>query len=460
MANNNLAAIAQLWAREGLLWLIENCPELSIVDRQFSSTLARHGETVNAYRAGTRKTRRKVGTDGFTHADAELEPVAVPLNQWFYDSCILRDDELSMSIVDLIPTHLGPMMGGIARGMARGISGRAVSAFLRQGEPTKRAGGIGAMTKTNSADYILEAEEILNLNNAPAGTRIAVVHPTAFTKLQLNELFARADARGGAGAVMTGQVGRVYNTQVIMSQCVNYAYLPSLDTQDSSINNSGGYDAGEDGALTVVDPGTNWTVGEYAVVAGNDQPTYISATNGTTSITLNEALKYDVIDTAVIKHYLKVTNEATERLAGYQKTMEFTHSAGKNLQVGQLLSFGTTSRHTYTIIEVDSTTSTTTTVLLDRPLDATVAASADAFPGPGGGAFNYVMDPRALTMVTRPPILLPAEFGVAMSVQSYKGIGLRVSAQYDSAEGGVRINADILAGFAPLDTNLLVTLLS
>ena len=37
---------------------------------------------------------------------------------------------------------------------------------------------------------------------------------------------------------------------------------------------------------------------------------------------------------------------------------------------------------------------------------------------------------------------------------------LIVSAQYDSGEGGVRINADILAGVAPLNTDMLTVVLS
>ena len=50
-------------------------------------------------------------------------------------------------------------------------------------------------------------------------------------------------------------------------------------------------------------------------------------------------------------------------MAGYKKSMTFTHASGDNLQVGQLLSFGTgASRHTYTVIEVSATAATTTTV--------------------------------------------------------------------------------------------------
>jgi hypothetical protein len=46
------------------------------------------------------------------------------------------------------------------------------------------------------------------------------------------------------------------------------------------------------------------------------------------------------------------------------------------------------------------------------------------------------------------------------AVQSFDGLGLRVTMQYDSAVGGMRVNVDMLAGVAVLDENLLCALLS
>ncbi len=40
MANNNLASIPEVWAREGLMVLTENAPAAAHVDRQFSNELA------------------------------------------------------------------------------------------------------------------------------------------------------------------------------------------------------------------------------------------------------------------------------------------------------------------------------------------------------------------------------------------------------------------------------------
>jgi len=457
MANSLSAALPQFWANTALMQLMEMTPAVQSVNRQFAPQLARAGDQVNAYRADRRYTKRKDGADNNTEDDANLTAVPVVLDQYFYDAFVITDEDESLSIAQLTDLFLVEAVRTIARGVDRAVLGR-VHAFLQQGTPSKRAGRLGGMTTSNAEDYILEAEEVLADNLAPMdGLRTAIVHHTVNTKLMGTDVFMRSDARGMDPSVQTGQVGTVFNTRVIMSQNVNYVNSASADTQDGAINNTGGYAAGHTAAMTCTDPGENWEVGEYAVVEGNDQPTYLTATTGTTSITLNEALKYDVADAAVIKHYLHVENEATERAAGYKKTMTFTHNAGKNLQVGQLLSFGTTSRHTYTIIEVSATTSTTTTVLLDRPLEATVASGADAYPGPAG-AMCPVMDSNAIAFVSRP--MREKNKGAISAVANYEGIGIRVSMQDELASSGTRVVVDLLAGVSVLNEDLCCVMLA
>lgn len=457
MANSLSAALPQFWANTALMQLMEMTPAAQSVNRQFAPQLARAGDQVNAYRADKRTIRRKDGSDNNTEADANLTAVPVVLDQYFYDAFVITDEDEALSIAQLTDLFLVEAVRTIARGVDRAILGR-VHAFLRQGTPAKRAGKLGGMTTSNASDYILEAEEVLTGNLAPMeGLRTAIVHHTVNTKLMGTDVFQRADARGGSNTIQTGEVGTVYNTRVIMSQNVNYVSASGADTQIAAINNTGGYAAGTASALTVTDPGTDWTAGEYVVVAGNDQPTWVSATGGATSITLNEALKYAVSDAAVVTHYLKCANEATERVAGYKKTMTFTHSAGKNLQVGQLLSFGTTSRHTYTIIEVSATTSTTTTVLLDRPLEATVASGAAAFPGPAG-AMCPVLHRDAIAFVSRP--MREKNKGAISAVANYEGIGIRVSMQDELSSSGTRVVVDLLAGVSVLNVDLCCVMLA
>jgi hypothetical protein len=457
MANSLSAALPQFWANTALMQLMELTPAAQAVNKQFAPQLARAGDQVNAYRADRRVIRRKDGADANTEADANLTAVPVVLDQYFYDAFVITDEDESLSIAQLTELFLVEAVRTIARGVDRSILGR-VHSFLREGSPEKRAGRLGAMTTANAETFILEAEEVLAGNLAPMeGLRTAIVHHTVNTKLMGTDVFMRADARGGSQTVATGEVGTVFNTRVIMSQNVNYVSAAGADTQSSTINNAPGYAAGEVGALTVVDPGTDWAPGEYVTIEGNDQPNWVASTASATSITLNEALKYDVADSAPIVHYLKVTNEAVERTAGYKKSMTFTHTSGKQLQQGQLISFGTSSRHTYTIIEVSATTATTSTVLLDRPLEATVASAAVAFPGPAG-AMCPVLHRDAIAFVSRP--MREKNKGAISAVANAGGIGVRVSMQDELASSGTRVVVDLLAGVSVLNEDLLCVLLA
>ena len=374
---------------------------------------------------------------------------------------MINDEEDALSITELDRLHFTRAIQTIAQGVSRAILGR-VHAFLRQGTPAKRAGRLNSITKDNAADFILEAEQVLADNKAPlGGVWAAVVHHTANTKLMRSETFERFDARGSNQTVMTGRVGKVYNTNIVMSQDVNYADNDLTDKVDKAVNNGGGYAAGYSGSIAVDGEATNFTLGEYVMIEGNDQPTFATAATAATAVTLNEPLKYAVLDDAVVYHYLTVANEAVARAAGYKKFMTFTHNTDLNLQQGQIISFGTgSSRHTYTVIEVDTdnSTATTTPVLLDRPLEASVGSTEAAFPGPGG-SMNPIMHPEAITFVSR-PMRAKAGRGVRSAVVNFQGVGLRVQEADELKASGTRYVFDLLAGVSVLDEDLLVVMLA
>jgi hypothetical protein len=145
-------------------------------------------------------------------------------------------------------------------------------------------------------------------------------------------------------------------------------------------------------------------------------------------------------------------------LINYDGQINITHTTSKPLQIGQLIAFGTSTRHVYTVIEVDVVDSTHCEIMLDRPLDVALTTSDDAFPGPAG-SFNMALHREAVALVTRPLAVPPSAFGVMSGVGAYNGIGMRVTMQYDIDAGGTVVNCDILAGIKELDTNLAVALL-
>jgi hypothetical protein len=59
---------------------------------------------------GTFKIKRKMDGTTLTQQDANATSVRVPLDQWFYNSFIIRDGEASLSFQDLVDTYLLPTM--------------------------------------------------------------------------------------------------------------------------------------------------------------------------------------------------------------------------------------------------------------------------------------------------------------------------------------------------------------
>lgn len=452
----NLATIPDLWSRLALLRLIQNSVGLGTVNRQYSAELAEAGQTVKAHRPQNRKVRRKAGTDSYTRTDTASDGVDVKLDQVFYDSTTIYAHEQSLSMVDLVALHLNPMIDSITQGVDRLILGQ-VHRFIHQGSPAKRAGILGGMTADNCYGFLLEANEVLNKANVPGGQKTLCVSPSTRTILKLNKLFVGADQRGDGGAALAGsRIGIIDDFDIVMGQNVNSVQQTVSDVQLTTAN--GAQVAGYAGSITVVDPGTNQSVGEYWVFQSNGQPTYITVTGAATNVTLNEPLKYAIGASEPAVHYLKATVEATTFAAGYQKEIVLTHSANKNVQRGQIVSFGTVTRYNYTVIESTVVDSTHTSILLDRPLDAQVASGADAFPGPAG-SINPVWHPDALAFVSRPMHSFGNQFGALSSVFAADGIGINITMQHNSDKGGLDINMTLLAGIAELNSEMGVALL-
>jgi hypothetical protein len=457
-ANDNDAYIPEVWANEGLAILEENMVMANLVHRDFEAEIKDFGDVVNTRRPGERKGRRRTDSDDYVERDASATNVRVPLDQWFYDSFIIKDGEASKSFQDLVAIHLAPAMQNIARMVDRAVLGR-VHNFLKT--PTTRVGRLLNLSSSNARDYVLDARELLNVQKAYMDGRTLVLAPASETALLKTDLFVKANERGdGGSALEQARLGRILGFDTFMDQNVNYIGTSAVDIVAGTITSA--LAAGGSGSQACTVSNYEAVVGEYATVAGNDQPTHITARTAsthTTAMTLNEANKFATLSSAVVNVYKKCDAKGTF-LVGHSKDIVVDgHTANKGPQVGQLISFGTGgSRHTYTIIEATQVSSTETSLLLDRPLEATVTDEDDCFPGPAG-AMNMAFHRDAIALVSRILALPPSDAGVKSAMGAHNGIGMRVVMQYDSVKGGTRVNLDILAGTAILDQNLAVVLL-
>jgi len=421
----------------------------NMVHRDYEDQIAKFGDVVNTRRPGEFKSRRKKDGTTLVQQDAVATNVQVPLNQWFYNSFVIRAGEGSKSFKELSQIYLQPAMKTIAEGVDRALLGQ-VHAYL--GAPADRVGKLGGLTASTAKDYVLDARERLNINKAPVDGRRLVMAPTSETAMLKTDLFVKANERGDGGSALESAIlGRILGFDTYMDQNVN-CVLSGSDTDSDPVTEP--YAAGYAGDLaSVLAP----AVGEFVVVAGNGQPTWVVAADAD-SFQLNEALKYATEDNAVATRWVKCVTAAAYA-AGYSEGIALTVTEGKAPQVGQLLAFGATpsTRHTYTVIESEGS-GTSCTVYLDRPLVTAVTSGADAFPGPYG-AMNLAFHRDALALVTRPLALPDTRAGVMAGHAAYNGITMRVLAQYDINAGGLIVNCDILAGVAVLNSGLLVPVL-
>lgn len=453
--NDNTALIPDIWAREAVALLSQNVVATKLVNRQFEPDVREFGETVKTRRPQARKGRRRTDSDPYTAADTVLDNINVTLDQWFYDSFVIKDGEMSKSMQDLIQIHLAPAMMGIGNDMDRAILGRVHEFF---GTPDKRAGRLASLSASNARDTLLEAREILNRNNAPMDQRNLVLTPGSETPFLKTDLFVAANQRGDGGSALENAIlGRIEGFQTVLGQNANYVAPGSGDVATGTVTNALDANSGGSQVCSVVGYAAN--IGEYAVVAGNDQPTYLTAatvTTDTTAVTMNEVNKYATSAGAAITIY-KACSVNGAYAVGHSK--EVLVDGWTNApQVGQLIAFGTgASRVVYTVIESALSSAGVQALLLDRPLVNALADNDLAFPGPAG-SLNLAFRPDAIAMVSRPLALPPADL-VRASVASWDGFGIRVVMQYDSSVGGTRVNLDVLAGVAVLDTLQCVPLL-
>ncbi len=464
-ANDNDAFNPEHWVMEGLMQLQEEMVIANLVHRDFENKIASFGDTVNTRRPGEFKIRRKTdSTTSLDKQDASSTNVAVLLNQWFYNAFVIKDGEQSMSFKDLVGVYLVPSMKTIARSVDRSVLGH-FHQFLST--PTMRAGRLLNLASSNSHEVVLDAREKLNRRNAPLDAqRHLVLSAMSETALLQNKTFIAAEQRGDGGAALeNARLGRILGFNTWLAQNVPYCDLLSADIETGTLTgaNAAGITPtlGSTGDCTIT--GKEAVKGSYVTIAGDDQPkwiTAVTASTNTTSITVNEPLKYANEALAVLTLFVEWTMKAETYAVGYVGLLNVASGYTNDPQVGQLISFGDTTgtRHTYTIIEVEDNASAGRDIMLDRPVAVAIGSAATAFPGPAG-SFNLAFHREAMALVTRPLAVPAGALGVMSGVADYNGIGMRVSMQYDIDAGGTVVSCDILAGIKQLDANLGVILL-
>lgn len=447
------AFIPEIWANEGILILSEEMVMGNLVHRDFTNEIAKFGETVHTRKPGEFVGTRKGRTDEVTDQDLTATEVDVVLNQHVHVSFMLLDEDRTKSFQDLVTIYLTPALQANARVLDQALTGAAFQ-FL-----ANTRGALKGLSKSNAADYLVDARDLMNQNKAYAAGRNLVLASNSEAQMLKTEMFIKAnESPEGGRAMREAYLGMKFGFNTFMDLNVPSASGTVVTTTTTSA-------AAVKGAASVAITAAVG-VGRYVTIAGDMTP--LRSTTNTTTLTPTRAIREAVASGAVVTKYLLGKVDLT---AGYvDGWVKAIHVDDGGLdtcipRVGQLVSFnagdeatGTVRTPEYMITQVTNTAGNDYDIVLDRPLETALANNDVVAYGPDGD-YNFAFHRNALALVNR-PLALPMEgAGARSAVANYNGMAMRVVIAYDSKKQGHRVTLDSLFGVAPLDTNLGAVLL-
>jgi len=440
--NDVSAYIPQLWAQESLAILYESLVIANLVHRDFSDTVASYGDTINTRRPGKFRAIRRGMSDDVTDQDLAATNVAVKLDQLPHVSFLLRDAEASKAFKDLVTEYLDPAIRGMAKFVDQVVIGQ-MPQFMANG-----VGGLGTMSSSNVKSYILAARNKQNVLLSPEEGRNFIWTPNAETQALSLDLFTAAQNVGdGGNALANAALGRKFGYANYMSQLASSVPAASAPTTNGAINYAIGYSVGTT-ALTV--DGFSAAIGANSWITINGIPYRVASTTGGSTPTVitiaAPGLLYAVANDDVVKVVTPSTVSGTTA-AGYDKAITVV---GGTPAVGQWVTFGSGAGTSavYTIVQVP----TSTTIVLDRALEATVS-NGDAINYGPAGEYSFAFNRNAISLVTRPLATPMQGIGAQSAVVSYNGLSMRATLSYDTRASGTRVTLDMLMGVKVLDTN-------
>jgi hypothetical protein len=440
--------IPEWWANETLAILYENMIAAQMVNRDFEPYFNKFGDTVNTRRPREFEGKRKVKGDAVITQDAIADNVPVVLDQWCHVSFLIDDLEATMSMKKLQDEYARPAGKALARMVDRIVLGQ-YPRFLPY-----VAGKLNGITEDNIKGYVIDLRQVMDDRKAYEDGRNLILTSKTEGDCLRPQWFTSADKVGDAGtALRTANLGEKLGFQFFKD--LNMANVAVGNTKRSfQINNASGYNIG-DTAITV-DTGTGEiTAGTWVEIGGVPyQVVSRTGTTPTTAIVLSYGLVRAVADNDVVSVY---TPGAVNLVAGY--------AAGWNKPItvdgftvapraGQLVSFGTDTTNTYTVIAVSGLTSIT----LDRSLAAAIANDDTVNIGPPG-AYNLAMNRDAITLAIRGLAPVISGAGAISTTVNDGSMSIRVTISYDATYQRHRWTMDFLAGIQVLDKNLGAILL-
>lgn len=444
-ANDVAALIPEMWSREGVALLVENMQIANTVNRDFEDEFARFGDTVNTRQPVNFTGKRKNYGGAVVASDAQSTNIPIVLNQHVYQSFLLDDSDMTLAMQDLIAYFLRPAAVSLAR-LVDQICLSQVYQFM-----ANQAGTLSGLSTSNGNALLAAARGVANGNLMPDdGQRWLALGHAADSVMMQNAIFTQADQRGDVQGLVNGYLGTKQGWNCFMSQNVPALLAGSVGV--GAINN-GNVAAGS--TVLTVDGFSASEVVPYDYISIGGYIYQVTATDNATAtqLTISPGLKAATTNDAVITVYGTAAIDENSGYAANHSTAITVKSATQTLQVGQVLSIGASTTK-YTIVQTNGSTS----MLLDRPLEALCADDAVIHLGPAGGGINFGYHRNCMTLALRP--LAAPRAGALSSVINWNGIPLRTVITYDGEYQKHRVTLDFLAGVKVLDDALGLVVLS
>jgi len=444
----------EFWAQEGLAILEENMVTANLIHRDFEPLIAKFGDTVNTRKPREFTAQRKIDREQVTVQDAIMDNIPVVLNQHWHTSFIIKDGEESLSFQELVAIYLSPAVLSIAVAIDKVVSCFAISQFAF----TNTFGKLGTAATKNT---ILGTRNVMNKNKAFIGGRWMVLTPDTETSLLELDEFTEVDKVGDEGSALREAVlGRKFQFSLAMAQ-----NQPAIAVGTTAASTTTDANTIANATVLPVAATTGGVAGNFLTVAGDMQPHMIVSVSAGVSFTVWPALKAATTSGAAVTIYTADTVNQTSTdednggdgstagyRAGWHSWIVTDQSATIAPEVGTLVTFTGGAPSTidkYCVVAVDDANNK---FMLDRPLVAAVADGANVNFGPPGN-YNWAFHRNAIALITR-PLATPKPGTALSSVQSHKGLSLRIVITYLGMDQGHLVTVDMLGGVAKLEDKL------
>lgn len=457
MANDFSPFVPQWWANETLAILEENMVATNLVHRDFEAMFQQYGDTVNTRRPSEFTALRKTKTDNITIQDASATNVQVNLDQQIHVSFQVNDLDQRSSMVDLITTYIKPAGLALARAADRVVLGQ-YPRFLPNAVGLL---GTGVTTGGYMLKSLAQLKTKMDINKAYEDGRKLIFSPMTEGIFLGSPESNHVNKAGNSTERTKGQIGEIMGFDTYSAQnMADVLLVPAGITKTASL--TANHVAG---VTTLTTDGwaaaTDFIVGDWISLGG--WPARVTAVSGSYSsvatvmtLTINYATPIAFADNTVLTGFKAIlVNNSGGYALGWNKPIAWDTTGattGYEPQVGQAIQIGSA---VYTVISKPSST----TISLDRSLEAAVADNAVIQPLPNG-SYSLALHRNAITAAIRPLAPVPAGTGARSATVNYNGLSIRATMGYDMVSQNMIVTMDFLMGIQVLDSNLGALLLA